>query len=355
MLVFLFLSILSLLFFFVKNEHGKGKMLIRVVAFVLFCTVFWNITYFVDRYNYEVMFNNIDSYDTDFIYRVLSLVAQNYGWSFDDIYLFHIVFIAFFCVLFIARFTSQVLFIVLMLCIFRYVDFANQIRYYLGFFIALNALYLLIAKRYFGIGAFLSVIAILSHFSLILLFLILFFYKLLAKFKLKFIIMFNIIILFSMSMIMKFVNYLFPSYFKYFDNPDGQSSILGGLFDAFPAIIVFFLVFFNHKKVNGDEIMSRDKKYKFLYSLSVFSFFFISIGFLFRIVADRFVLSFSVVWLLLLVYSIKYHAPSNWFKQKCLIFINVLVMILWFYFSSYFLFGDGYYFNEALLMLYLDF
>lgn len=353
--IFIILSLIGVVdFFAVKKDDGKSFFKI-IGSFILFLSIFWGITYFVDRYNYETMFDNIEDYNTDYIFKLFTAFGYKYGWDFDDIYHLHILVMGAFCTLFVSRFTNKILFIVFFLCVFRYVDYANQIRYYFGFFIALYALYLIITKKKYFFGFVFAIVAVFSHFSLIILFIIPFVYNYLGKVSAKSLFIFNLIVLLFLGVVINLVVDFFPLYAKYFVNAEGQSSFLGGLFDSVPAILMAILVMNNHKKlIKNNSSLILDHKYKFLFSLSIFSFLLISYGILFRIVMDRFVFSFLIVWLCLLIYSLKGYSSTTINTQRKAIFFRSIFIVIWFFYASFFILGRSYYLDEALLMLAYD-
>jgi hypothetical protein len=351
LILFLLLGSAGLINFFKRFENRKYVLVSICFGILMFCLTFWNITYFVDRYNYEVMFENIDDYNTDFIFVISTVFALMYGLSFDDLYQVHILIMAIFCGLLISRFTTKILFVVFMLCVFRYVDYANQIRFYLGFFVGLYSLYLMMVRKKFIIGILFSLFAILSHFSLLVIFVTPVLYKYIEYFHAKRIFFINLLNLMVLGVIINFVSSVFPTYSKYFTDPDGQSSFLGGLFDSFPAIVCAFFIFKNHAEIQGDLIMKYDRNYRFLYSLSAFSLLCISCGFFYRIVIDRFVFSFSIIWLCYFIYSLKFSKKCQHFIMKVKLLSLSLFISFWFYFASAFFLGTSFYLEEAFMML----
>lgn len=349
--IIILLSIIAVFDYYSPFKKDDKSLIFKsILSFILFVSIFSKIDYFNDRYNYEVMFENIELYDTDFIFKFLTSKAHEIGLEFDQIYFLHILVMALFCTIFLSKFTNKVLIIILLISIFRYVDYANQIRYYSGFFIALYSLYLIIVKKKNLLGILLAVISVLSHSSLIILYIIPFLQKLLYRLSLKYIIIINIGIYLFLLFGINVITQLFPDLVKYFINPNFKSSLLGGIFDSIPAILTAILVIKNHiflKKQNNPIL--NDPKYKFLYSLSIFSLLFISSGFFFRIIMERYVFSFILVWLSILIYSLNEYPKIKFKKSKIL--LNSLFIICWFYFAPHIILGSGFYLEEALLML----
>ena len=297
------------------------------------------------------MYDNINLYqNVDIIFKYLTIIGNKYGLTFDNLYIIHIVVMALFCSVFISYFSDKVLMIIFLISIFRFVDYANQIRYYFGFFIALNSLYFLVVckKRKFGIV--LAVISILSHSSLIILYVIPLITKFLYRIRIKHIILFNIIIYISIELGTGIITYFFPHFIKYFINPEVKSSLLGGLFESVPALIMGALILFNHNFLKRKESeLLNSIKYKFLYTTSIFSILLVSSGFIFRIITDRYVFSFIVVWIITLIFSLGEYTKIQF--RKSTILLSSFLIIIWFYFSSYIFFGSGFYLKEVILML----
>lgn len=356
MLILLFsvLAIIAISSFILPIERmgSEWNVFFILSAFVLFLTVFWNITYTNDRYNYEVLIANLDDYDTDFIFKSIVLFGNNYNWQLEEIYHFHILIMAILCILFIANFTNRILYIVLFICIFRFVDYANQIRFYFGFFIALNSLYLWHVKQSKLFSLFLAILAILSHSSLIIVYLIIPIYKFLSNVPVKKMMIYLLVSSLMLQVIVGTAISFFPQFAKYFIKADGKSSLLGGVFDALPLFYIFALIITNHKLlIKSGSYLIGDKKYIFLYALSIFSFLLIPYGIFYRIVMDRFIFSFCIVWLCLLVYSLRSYPRGDVGTQKFKIVIFSISSIIWFYYASYFFLNKGFYLKEALMML----
>jgi len=350
-LLYILFFFLVLIKFFGYKDKIQPFFFKNFLGIFFFIFIFWNLDYFDDKYNYSYMFNNIDDYKTDFVFRELVKISHLFNFDFQDLYNFHIIIIACFAVTFISKFTNNILFVLIIIITYRFVDYGNQIRYYMGFFIALHAIYYAFnAQKYKYIA--LSILAILSHSSLIIICIIPFFKHIFLSFTPKKVIIINLVLFISLSLLVSVISYIFPQFIKYFVNESGKSSLLGGLFDLFPIILICYSFFKNHEYIKRRiSFINNDSSYRFLYILSSFSFAFISCGILFRIVADRFVYSFSVVWLCYLFYSLKYYDLKLLTSQRLKIVSIFVVLICWFYFSPLLFLDNSFYLNEALKML----
>ncbi len=350
--IFITFAIIGLIEFYSNKSIVKYNFIPFIATVSFFLLFFWNLSYFTDKYNYEVMFDNIDAYNTDFLYTTFVKFWHKNNWDFDKLYRFHILIISIFFASFIFKFTRRGVFVVLIICCFRFVDFGNQIRYFFGFFIALNALYYFIVGKKYLLASILGVISILSHSSLIILYIIPLLYKWISQLTIKKILLLNILILTLLGIITTTVLRIFPQFSKYLLNENLKSSFWGGLFDIFPIIFIIWAIFQRHTFFvkNGNMIL-EDKKYKFLFTISNFAFLFISMGIFYRIFNDRLVFSFSLVWLCYFIYCFEKYPPKKSLYQKNKIILLFSALIGWFYFATYFVLGRNYYLEEALLML----
>ncbi|GAA4146821.1 hypothetical protein GCM10022216_32190 [Sphingobacterium kyonggiense] len=354
MLSFVFILILIIGFakYFIYPNSVKQKGFYGILGLFLFMSIYWDIKYFDDMYNYQFMFNNIDSYSTDFMFTYLVTVANNIGWEFQDLYNFHIFIIGLFFTLFAIKFSNNIIFIVILICAYRYIDYGNQIRYYMGYFLVLNALYEYMVKDRKGIAVFLATLGILSHSSLIVICIIPFIRNFLLNLTLKRLIIINIILLISFSFLILIISSAFPQFIKYFIDDKGKSSIIGGVFELLPLILIIWLLFTNHYRIlKSLPNILENSVYKFLYTLCIFSFLFISTGLVFRILAIRFVFSFSIVWISYLLFTLNLYKGSERSTQRIKILSVFLILILWFYYASLFILGSSYNLEEALKML----
>lgn len=354
-ILFFTLMLLGFTKFFTSPNSTQNKLFFGVIGVLVFVSIYWNIEYFDDMYNYQYMFNNIDSYNTDVIFTSLVRLANRIGLTFEDLYNFHIVIMALFFCLFASRFSNNIIVILALICVFRYVDYGNQIRFYMGFFFILNALYEYLVKERKISSIILAILAILCHSSLVVLLLIPFFKDFLFKLSLKRTIIINIILLVFFNFLTLIISNIFPQFLKYFTEEKGKSSIIGGVFELFPLIFVVWLIVSTHNYVfRVNRSFYDNNNYRFLYTLCNFSFLFISTGLVFRILANRFVLSFSLVWICYLLYTLNMYKKGDVLIQKFKIVTYFVILIFWFYYASLFVLGSSYNLEEALKMLQIN-
>ncbi|MFV0270971.1 MAG: EpsG family protein [Macellibacteroides fermentans] len=319
--------------------------MVKLTALILFCLVFFPIRYTNDWNNYEYITNNINDFNTDYVFTEITKYAISKGYSFIDIYQFHIVMIGIFLIIFLSNFTHKIILIVLILITYRYVQYANQIRYYLGFFIWLYGSYCLLVNKKKLKGITLLSFSLLSHSALLALFIFLPLYKYFKYITLRKQIIFYTCQIFLIPLVISISSAIFPQFSKYYSETQ-TSSIAGGLLYALPAILILIYITYISQK---NKHNNNEPKYYFLYSLSMFSFLLLPISLYYHLLMERYIYSFTVIWLTYVLYI---HGESN--KKKSISYLSSilfisLIVILWFYFAPNVI-GDTFYIKEVILM-----
>ena len=163
------LQICSLYNVFIYKNGVVIKRTVFAFAFLVYISFFIAITDTTDWKGYVYMFQH-DEFPTDLMFRFLSNLAKNFGYEFIHVYKLHIILSGLFFINFLSKFTRNTIFIVFMLVLLSYVQLANQIRYFLGFSIFLNAYYYL--NKRIILGMLLLILSIICHTGIIALILV---------------------------------------------------------------------------------------------------------------------------------------------------------------------------------------
>lgn len=323
----------STLHFLPKSKNNKA--LIFVISLVFFYTLFLGVTDTADWEGYVYIFEEKEK-KTDFLFRYISMKGASYGYTFTDIYKLHIIIYGFLFALFISRFTQNIFLVLLFYVLIAYVPLANQIRYYMGFGLYINGLYLLYFTRKQILSYLFFALAIISHSAIIVLLGFVFLNKYsidknyLKRCYLLAFALFTIVFSFEnlglSSLIDKYVIYF---------SQENVSNVIGGIYNSLPYIIMLILLQMRKKKVlKKYKGISDDKVFNFLYRLSFFTIIFIPASFYIQILAHRYVNSFLIIWLCFYLYTLKFEKSSK------LIFNHIIgltaIMIFLFYYTYFF-------------------
>lgn len=327
-----------------KSPKNHFRYLQIILSLLLFYHAFLPISYTCDWNGYERMFYGL-GIERDLLFTWLSNVFINFGFDFQDLYKFHIYIIGILLILFVIKFTDNPLFVIIFLIFYRYVQYSNQIRYYLGFFLYLYGTYLILVKKNKPLGLILYVVSLCSHSGIITLMLFPLIYKYIIKTNRRLQILYLLLAFLAWNIFIVATDIIAPQFSKYI-SIDQEASFSGGLLYMLPVILIYFII----AKQNARQKIN-DEKYNFLYGLSLFSFMFIPFGIKLLIIFERYICSFSIIWILYFLYNYYNKVFSEKVKLKDRIY-PVIVLLLAFSLISYFYFapfiaGDKFYFLEA--------
>lgn len=311
-----------------------------ILAFGYLLT-FYFVEWTVDMYNYEHMLSDIDRYSTDIFFTWIAKYAEQHNYSYSDVYHFHIVLQAIFFSLFSAKeFKSPILPCIITILL-NFVNIANQMRFFLGFWAFLYGMTFYDKKRsiYYLLGLF----ACLNHITLCILFICMPLRPFLLNISKKRYFIFATILLIISPLIQVILPTFFESFSVYLEQ-DMQSSVLGGLFSIFP--IFFFVLCFYSSQTTRENCNPDLSNNRLIETLSIFSFLFIPLSIVFQIFAHRFVFTFISLWIAYIIDENENNRTSNIFVGALSIFT-----IIWFYFAPLVFLGYSYYYDNVLVMI----
>lgn len=307
-----------------------------IFSFSLYWVAFGGVNNTTDWGGYEYIYEN-DDFSIDFIFRFLSVQAKLLGLNYIYLYQFHIILTGALLTFFISRFTSNIFFVSTFVILILFIPLANQIRFFLGLSLFLNAIYFLCIKKKKVLFLIIGLISVLCHLGIIPLFLFIPIYFIENnKNYLKTLIIIStsiyilIATLFTLDGTMSELG-LRENIDLYFQS-DYESSFLGSLFQSLP-ILIITTVLFNNKNYFINKINHfQDEKLYFLYRLTFFSFIFIPASFLTQIILFRYCIALFFVWILLILRTAKYEKRNIQIRKISLLFIIQYIYILYLYF-----------------------
>lgn len=298
-------------------------------AFIVFVLAYWGVTYTSDWEGYLFFFNNSEI-SRDPMFAFLSEFFKNRGYTFTDLYKFHIILISFSYIYIFKSTRVNPLLLIFISIVFNYVAIGNQIRFYLAFPLILLAFWGLVTKRYI-FTAILFTIAILEHKSVIILFVVLVVFKCLVyrrsfKKQVLLILFANIIIFF----LLKFSS-LFDEKYDNYQSSGNISSLAGGIFNVVPYLLPIYSCLRISKIVRRKAPELRDRPiYEFLYTCSIAPLVFLISGLYVQVLTNRFIIAFLPIWFAFFIYVYHYPLPSKTKKTiSIMAWISILIIIFW--------------------------
>jgi len=340
--IFIFFGFIAQFFIGILNIfRGNSRVLDKILCiscFIVYVFVFGRITETTDWDGYEYIFQN-DQFPIDLSFRYMSSAAKYYGLEFIHVYQFHVILTGILLILFISRFTTQSLFITTSIILMLFIPLANQIRFFLSLSIFLNASYFLLIGRRKLLFIFLGLLSVITHFAIIPFFLFVPLFSLKSNKRFFQILFFLAIILALMAASFFQSNGIFSDFhFNAYVQDKYSTTLAGSLFNSLPLIIISIILYSITKKQLSKDFNKNDKKLKFLFRLSFFSFLCIPSSLFSQIILWRYCFSIFFVWILLVLRSRKQSSLKIRLKA-----INYILIFQWL------LFGYKWYFPIFIL------
>lgn len=341
MIVVLYILIYLLLFFLIIQEDTKknNRLIVSInsgLNLLLLFIIIGSATFNNDWIAYEELFYGIKpTYDLLYLFGFQFFRSLNL--TFLDFYLWNQLLIYSLVLFFVTRFTSKYLFlIVIAILVVVCPNLSILLRFYTAVAFFLVAVYNLKVSNNRFIGYLFLLLAAISHFGTIILlgvFLIFKYFNIDRSIKSILIIAFAL--LFLKEILFGLITLLGIGSFSIYITEEEVSTLKGGLMVALPYLPWMFFVYLKHRKLlkNNSEIKT-DKKYVFLYQLSLFPFFLIVLGIYTQIIQIRYVEPFSIVWCTYLFYSLRYEESK---LKRFLGGITIFTLILISFYLKYFL------------------
>lgn len=301
------LSIITMLVVFLHVFIGiENKVLEKInigLSFVILIIFFCGIQETTDKNGYRLLFENL-KLAPDIGFKVISNITNILEKDYEFMILTYYVLMVIFMMKFLEKNSTFILFIVLNLQIFTMLFQANQIRYYLSFYLFLYSTALFFEKK-IAKTILLLICAFIFHKSIILLYPFLVVKKYELKKYVKSLLVIAVGVYVSYDGIRLLVDKIpmFNHYQAYL--ADGfKISFLGWLYALLFYFIWLSFIIFLHKKVIKNIV--PDDKYFEIFKLLLYPIVFILIGTKFLEINYRYILSFQVVNLIYITYILKY-------------------------------------------------
>lgn len=245
------------------NKDNNVHWTQYLIAFLFFVIAYWGVTTNSDWGGYELLFENGGA-DTDKAFAYLSMWFNEHGLSYRMLYRFHIVLMALFYMFLFRKIKVNPIVLTLLTFLFNYVPLGNQIRYYVGFPMALLAMYYYIDKKYI-LTVFLGVLAFFFHSSLLMFYAIFLYYYYLNNITSRYK---GILILIANLVLYYYIHNIYSSeHFDAYFTGEGISGLLGGLYNLFPSFIYISFAFRINKIIARNNFdYAKTNEYRYLYT-----------------------------------------------------------------------------------------
>ncbi|WP_317174257.1 EpsG family protein [Chryseobacterium muglaense] len=352
--ILLFIFILHLLGgLLIENLHSRYlanicNILLLVIIFILSL----GVTRMADWEMYRWFFK-LENDQTDFVFYRLSVLFNDVHLGFTELFQFHIIVTTLINYFLITRFSKNYFYVMLAFMVLNYVHSVNQIRYFLGFpILCLGFYYLFLNKKIvFSIGLF--ILACLCHSALsVLLIFIPLYYFIQKKFFLNLILVCSVLIIVIIFIIFRFNLAGKLNHFGDYLVEENLTSLVGGLYRAFPYILnLGFLYFLNKSILEIFPEYDDDPKYVFLYKICFFSILFIPISFVIDILGHRYVIPFHIFWCLYFLYLTKDLEHKNRTIKFLMFGAIQIISAMFFYIFPDYVLKNNHYLNEMETMI----
>lgn len=319
---------LIILFGYIISKVSLLAFKTNIIGFLLTFLVIYIFTGFVtytpdwEGYNVWIYYEN--GRDIFFNYLIKQLNPKDYA----EIHLIFTCIYTFLLIFFINKFSNETYAIALLYIPIVYLFFTTQIRFFMGYYSTILGCYYWYVKKNKSIAILLATFGIVNHISVLLFIIIAYFLRYnISDLKKKIVVGFIIITIMyaALAGILPFLpdNLRFVNYFT---SSEQESSLLGGLYTFFPALLgTILIVLYIDKKIRATPEIVNDKNFKFLYYFSIVPLIFIGIALYRQIVGHRFIIPALLFQIVLIFYvSTKYSSKKQ--KNKLLFYTIIFII-----------------------------
>lgn len=351
LLIFLILIFLLVLSVFLK-EFKYGRVMIGLITYSIIIVVSGKITYTPDWEGYEFLMNNNNR--IEYVFTEISNFAIKNGLTYKHVHFFYISIYTIFLLWIISIFNKNIFIVSLIYLIFVFLFYTTQIRFFMGYYAGILALYYFLQDRRLILSIALFLFAVLNHTSLLILLIYIPLYSI-NIYKLPK----TVTIIAGVSFIFFFLIDIFTPittlidedlrYSGYF-SIESRSSILGGFAFLLPFFIFFpFLIKYYFKVRNNLSSQVQIKQIDFLYKMAIIPIVFIGLSLYIQIIGHRFIIPSMLMSLLLYFQLRTYDKKNN--TPKYYFFAFLIFGVLYYYLLLPALTGSG---NNGIISRILD-
>lgn len=314
-------------FSIILNKFKAGKIVNFFLTLTLISFVFLFITYTPDKAFYQLWIDYPEySFDKEPVFLLVTNYLRKHNLSYDYL---HITFICIYTLMYLAlfqRFKTNILITSLLYFSLIFIFYGTQLRFFLGYFAVLLALYFSYNKINFW-SILLFIFGILSHYSVALLIPTYFILRIKQDFhkqilKLSFTVFLGYIV---MSQIITIL--LSGSRFYPYVSGSLVSSYIGGLFTFLPYLPIYFFIFKYYKmRIIENRSLLDDANFIFLYKMSLIPALFVGIALNTQVIGHRFIMPSLIFPITFFFYRFQNINKSN--KLKFLIIFLFLYIYI---------------------------
>ncbi|MEL7601200.1 MAG: EpsG family protein [Proteiniphilum sp.] len=290
-----------------------GRILVGIITYLLIILICGKVSYTPDWSGYEFLLENNSRLEVFF--KIISDFALKKGFTYEDVHLFYVSIYTIFLLWLISIFNKNLFVISFFYLFFVFLFYTTQIRFFMGYYAGILALYYFLHDRRLLLSLALFLFAILNHSSLIILLLYI------PLFSINIHKLTKIVTIAAVAGVFFFfaLNLFIPittlinndARFSAYLSIESRSSVLGGFASLLPFIIYIpFLSKYYFKVRNKLSLVEDINKIDFLYKLTIIPIAFTGLSIYIQIIGHRFIVP-SLVISLMLYFKLRSYDNKN--------------------------------------------
>lgn len=300
------LIFLILIFIFVLSTLLKvsklGRILVGIITYILIILICGKVTYTPDWSGYEFLLENNSR--LEFFFKIISDLALKKDLTYEDVHLFYVSTYTIFLLWLISIFNKNLFVISFLYLFFVFLFYTTQIRFFMGYYAGILALYYFLQDRRLVLSIGLFLFAILNHSSLIILLLYLPLFSINIHKLTKIVTIAavaGVIFFFALDLFIPIKTLINNDVrFSGYLSIESRSSVLGGFATLFPFIIYIpFLSKYYFKVRTKLSLVEDINKIDFLYKLTIIPIVFTGLSIYIQIIGHRFIVPSLLISLML--------------------------------------------------------
>lgn len=332
LLIFLILIFIFVLSTFLKVSK-TGRILVGIITYILIILICGKVAYTPDWSGYEFSLENNSR--MEFFFKIISDFALKKGFTYEDVHLFYVSIYTIFLLWLISIFNKNLFVISFLYLFFVFLFYTTQIRFFMGYYAGILALYYFLQDRKLILSLALFLFAILNHSSLIILLLYIPLFSINIHKLTKIVTIAavaGVFFFFALDLFLPITTLINNDVrFSAYLSVESRSSVLGGFASLLPFIIYIpFLSRYYFKVRTKLSFVEDIKKIDFLYKLTIIPIAFTGLSIYIQIIGHRFIVP-SLVISLILYFQLRSFDKNNRISRNYF-FALLCFGVLYYYF-----------------------
>lgn len=319
----IFLLIVNLLI----EKFKVGRILNFIITYVIIIGTVGFLEYTPDRQYYTYWMYLLPNDKEPFFLLVAAFLNKN-NLGYPELHIIFTFTYTFLLLFLISKFSSKIFIISLLYIATIFIFYATQLRYFMGYYAVCLGLYYLYVKRNYPLSIIFFIFGFANHYGLFLFGAMVPFFYIKPKNILSRIVITTLVIL-LLTILLATAGLSNLRFIAYFDT-EYQTSFLGGALTFLPYVLFVFLIYrLNLKVIKKNPEIISDKKYIFLFVMSMANIIFIGVALITQVIGHRMIMPATLFQILYVIYVSKYYKGLA--KLKLLIYLGLALLFLYFY------------------------